>query len=37
LYGGEDGALDFEDEITKGACITHNGDIVNEMVKNAFQ
>lgn len=26
-------ALDFEDEITKGACITHEGNIVNERVK----
>lgn len=25
--------LDFEDEITKGACITHDGQIVNEQVK----
>jgi hypothetical protein len=24
-------------EITKGACITHNGEIVNEMVKNAIK
>lgn len=37
LYGEGDGSLDFEDEITKGACITHNGEIVNEMVNNAFQ
>ena len=26
-------ALDFEDEITAGACITHEGRIVNERVK----
>lgn len=25
--------LDFEDEIIKGACITHGGDVVNERVK----
>jgi len=25
--------LDFEDEIIKGACITHNGEVVNERVK----
>ena len=37
LFQAEDGALDFEDEITKGACITHNGEIVNEMVKNAIK
>lgn len=29
--------LDFNDEITKGACITHNGQIVNEMVKKNFE
>jgi len=28
--------LDFEDEITKGTCITHNGEIINEMVKKKF-
>jgi NAD(P) transhydrogenase subunit alpha len=28
---------DFEDEITKGACITHDGKIVNEMVADAVQ
>ena len=26
-------SLDFQDEITKGACVTHNGEIVNERVK----
>jgi len=31
----KDGALniDFEDEITKGACVTHNGEIVSERAK----
>jgi NAD(P) transhydrogenase subunit alpha len=28
--------LDFEDEITAGAAVTHNGDIVNERVKEAM-
>jgi NAD(P) transhydrogenase subunit alpha len=28
-------ALDFEDEIVKGACITHAGEIVNEAVRAA--
>lgn len=28
---------DLEDEIVKGACITRNGEIVNESVRNAFQ
>ena len=26
-------ALDFEDEVVKGACVTHGGEIVNEAVK----
>ena len=26
-------ALDFQDEITKGACVTHGGEIVNERAK----
>jgi NAD(P) transhydrogenase subunit alpha len=25
--------LDFEDEVVKGSCITHNGEVVNERVK----
>jgi NAD(P) transhydrogenase subunit alpha len=25
--------LDFEDEITKGSCVTHGGEIVNERAK----
>ncbi|MFP4470170.1 MAG: Re/Si-specific NAD(P)(+) transhydrogenase subunit alpha [Bacteroidales bacterium] len=29
--------LDFEDEIVKGACITHNGEVVNERVKSVLQ
>ncbi len=29
-------SLDFGDEITKGACITHEGEIINEMVKQNF-
>ena len=37
LYAENDGSLDFEDEITQSACITHNGEIVNAMVKEAFQ
>ena len=27
--------LDFEDEITKGACVTHEGEIINERAKQA--
>ena len=35
LSDGWDGAivLDFEDEITKGSCVTHDGEIVNERAK----
>lgn len=36
LYQGEDGKLDFSDEITRSACITHAGAIVHESVKNAM-
>jgi len=28
-------ALDFEDEVVKGACVTHEGQVVNEAVKAA--
>jgi NAD(P) transhydrogenase subunit alpha len=28
-------ALDFDDEIVKGACVTHGGEIVSEAVKSA--
>lgn len=37
LYQSPDGKLDFNDEITKGACLTHQGEIVNEAVKKALQ
>jgi NAD(P) transhydrogenase subunit alpha len=35
LHLVKDGAinLDFDDEITKGACVTHGGEIVNERAK----
>ncbi len=29
--------LDFDDEITDGACVTHQGEIRNERVKNALK
>lgn len=32
----QEGKLDFEDEITKSACITHNGEVVNEMVRKSL-
>lgn len=37
LYPKADSELDFDDEITSGACITRGGEIVNEMVKNALE
>ena len=37
LYKTRDGTLDFEDEITKSTCITHKGEVVNEIVKKAFE
>ena len=35
IVRAHDGAitLDFEDEITKGSCVTHDGEIVNERAK----
>ena len=37
LYPKPDAAPDFADEITKGSCITRNGELVNEAVKSALQ
>jgi NAD(P) transhydrogenase subunit alpha len=36
LITGKEGALqlNFEDELVKGCCITHDGQIINERVKN---
>lgn len=34
LFQSEDQSLDWEDEITRGACITRNGEIANQMVKD---
>ncbi len=36
LFSAEDQSLDFEDEITSGACITHAGEIRNDMVRNVI-
>jgi H+-translocating NAD(P) transhydrogenase subunit alpha len=36
LYPKVDSVPDFNDEIVKGACITRNGEIVNESVKQAL-
>ena len=39
LHLVKDGALnlDFEDEITKGACVTHGGEIVSERAKQLLE
>jgi len=39
LIIGEGGNLNlnFEDEVVKGACITHNKEIVNERVKSVIE
>jgi NAD(P) transhydrogenase subunit alpha len=39
LMISEEGALDlnFEDDIVKGTCITHSGEIYNERVKSLFE
>ena len=37
LYPEGRDAIDFEDEIAKGACITRDGEIKNERVKNLLQ
>ncbi len=37
IYQSSDRPFNFEDEITKGTCITHNGEIVNEMVRKSFR
>ncbi len=36
LFQGTDMTFDLNDEITKGTCITHNGEIVNEMVRKSL-
>jgi NAD(P) transhydrogenase subunit alpha len=33
LYSDPEKGLDFKDEIVKGACMTHGGEIRNEMIK----
>lgn len=36
LFQNEDNSLDFEEEVTAGACITHAGDVQNELVKKSM-
>jgi len=35
VYKDTEKGPDFEDEITRGSCVTRNGDIVNELVRQA--
>ena len=37
IFPKADTPIDWEDEVNKGACITRNGEIVNEMIKNAVK
>jgi NAD(P) transhydrogenase subunit alpha len=37
LYPKADATPDFNDEIIKGACITRNGEVMNESVRSALQ
>ena len=36
IFQNEDNSLDFDEEVTAGACITHDGEIRNELVKNSM-
>jgi len=36
IFQKEDNSLDFEEEVTAGACITHAGEIRNELVKKSM-
>ncbi len=36
IFGTEDQKLNFEDEITRSACVTHNGELVSDIVKTVF-
>ncbi|MCF7809142.1 MAG: Re/Si-specific NAD(P)(+) transhydrogenase subunit alpha [Candidatus Marinimicrobia bacterium] len=36
LFQSEDNSLDFEEEVTAGACITHDGKVQNDLVANSM-
>ena len=36
IFQKEDNSLDFEEEVTAGACITHAGEIQNDLVKKSI-
>lgn len=37
LFPRPDAAPDFNDEIVRGCCITHNGEILNDLVRNTLK
>ena len=37
IYPRADATPDLNDEIIRGACITRNGEVVNESVRDALQ
>lgn len=36
IFQNEDNSLDFEEEVTAGACITHAGEVKNELVQKSM-
>ncbi len=36
IFKNDDNSLDFEEEVTAGACITHGGEIQNDLVKKSM-
>jgi len=36
LFQNEDNSLDFDEEVTAGACITHAGEVQNDLVKQSM-
>jgi NAD(P) transhydrogenase subunit alpha len=36
IFQNEDNSLDFDEEVTAGACITHAGEIQNDLVKQSI-
>lgn len=35
VYQQKNGAIDFNDDIVKSACLTHNGEIVNQLLRQS--
>jgi len=36
IFQNEDNSLDFDEEVTAGACITHAGEVQNDLVKKSI-